>query len=703
VKKQNKLWRLFPAVALVFFSSALWAQSADSTQTNAGQRAYITGGDDVNAINAASEFRIGIHAYNRYAFNEAIQSFERALAFRPGEAVIMDWLGKAYYRSGFENTALRQWRAAAEAYGINTGPGIVVGNRIETVTNRRILLPTANDDVRYIESGRYPGRYEENVIYRQPTSVLPHNDGSAWVVAYGSNEIVRIDVNGIVKDRKRGPLNGFDRPYDLVRGSGGRMYLTEYRGGRVSILSPDGDWQGYIGSRGISQGMFVGPQNIAADEDGYIYVVDFGNQRISKFDPDGLFVLSFGRKGAFFPGFLSPTGIAARDGKIYIADSAAKRIYTFDPNGNYLGVFVEGLTGPESLRFLSDGKLLAADTNRILLIDPDTAIIRELGLAGNPKTRIVCADMDTNGNLLAANFALGEVTVLSRFDDLASGLFVQIERVYSDKFPGVTAEIRVEDRLRRPIVGLEGRNFYLSEGGRQVSEMVFLQPAYKVNRADISILVERSPQTGRLRDDLAVAARDINAALSGADALGSSGKIVSLVSAGEQPVRERHENALETAARGRQQDYTPNWRLDLGLRLAATDLLTAEKKRSVIYVGTGAPGAMAFEQYSLSEMAMYLANNAIIFNAVIIGSNTPSEEIRYLCRETGGKVLALYRPQGVREMIESLAVTPSGLYSISYKSLLPTDFGRSWLPIEAEVYLMERSGRDTSGYFPPLE
>ncbi|MDR2923270.1 MAG: NHL repeat-containing protein [Treponema sp.] len=701
MKKQSILRPL--AAALLLLPSLLAAQSADSGQADSLQRAYITGGEDINAINAAAEFRVGIHAYNRYAFNEAILSFERALAFRPGEAIIMDWLGKAYYRSGFENTALRQWRAAADAYGINTGFGMVVGNRIETVTNRRTLLPTADDDVRYVESGRYPGHYENNIYYRQPTSVVPHDDGSAWVVAYGSNEIVRIDVNGIIKDRKRGPPNGFDRPYDLVRGAGGRMYVTEYRGGRVSILSPQGDWQKYIGSKGVGQGMFVGPQNIAADEDGYIYVVDFGNQRISKFDPDGVFVLSFGKKGAFFPGFLSPTGIAARNGKIFIADSVAKKIYIFDPNGNYLGVLVEGLTGPESIRFLSDGKLLAADTNRILLIDPDSAIIRELGLAGNPKTRIVCADMNSNGSILAANFALGEVAVLSRFDDLASGLFVQIERVYTDKFPSVTAEIRVEDRLRRPIVGLDGRNFLLSENGRTVSEQTFLQPAYRVNRADISILMERSPQTSRLRDDLAVAARDINSAL------GSRGKIVSFISAGEQPVRERHENALETAARGRQQDYSPRWRLDLGLRLAATDLLSAEKKRSVIYVGSGAPGSLAFEQYSLSEMAAYMANNAIIFNAVIVGNTAdsaapPSEEIRYLCRETGGKALVLYRPQGIREMIENLSFTPSGLYSISYKSLLPTDYGRNWLPIEAEVQLMQqRSGRDTSGYFPPLE
>jgi len=668
-----------------------------SAQEDGERRGYVTGGADINAINAAEEFRIGIHAYNRYAFNEAILSFERALAFRPGEAIIMDWLGKAYYRSGLENTALNQWRAALDAYRRNSGPGMVIASRIETVANRRLLFPIANDDVRYIESGRYPGRYEDNVLYRQPTAILPHSDGSAWVVAYGSNELVRIDVNGIVKDRKRGPINGFDRPYDLVQGAGGRMYLSEYRGGRISMLNAQGDWQGYIGSKGLGQGNFVGPQNLAVDEDGYLYVVDYGNQRVSKFDLDGVFVLSFGAKSALFPGFTSPTGIAARGGRVFIADSAAKSIYVFDPNGNYLGLLIDSLTGPESLRFLSDGRLLAADTNRVLLIDTDSAIVRELGVAGNPKTRIVGADIDSNGNLLAANFAAGEVLVLTRFDDLASGLFVQIERVYADQFPQVTVEIRVEDRLRRPIVGLDGLNFFLSEGGRAVGNQVFLLPAYRINRADVSVLFERSPLTTGLRDDFAAAIRDIN------DALGSQGQILSVISAGEQPQRERHENALAAAARGNAAQYTNRWRFDLGLRLAATDLLPGEKKRSVVYVGSGSLGELAFEQYSLSEMAAYLANNAIVFNAILVGGAEASEEIRYLCRETGGKAIPLYRPEGIKEIIENLAFLPNGLYSLRYRSSLPTDYGRAWLPVEAEVYLMERSGRDSSGYFPPLE
>jgi len=67
-----------------------------------GDSRFVTGGNDSDAIEAAGEFRVGIQAYNRYAFNEAILSFERALSFRPGEAIILDWLGRAYYRSGLE-------------------------------------------------------------------------------------------------------------------------------------------------------------------------------------------------------------------------------------------------------------------------------------------------------------------------------------------------------------------------------------------------------------------------------------------------------------------------------------------------------------------------------------------------------------------------------------------------------------------------
>lgn len=673
----------------------LHAQEGDVIRTGGP-----TGGTGAAALSAAEAFRLGVHAYNRFAYNEAILSFESALSYRPGEALILDWLGRSYYRSGMEETALRQWRAALDIYGRNSGAGMLLGSRIETVANRRFLLPIADDGIRYVESGRYPGKFEEIVLYRQPTSLLPNRDGSVWVVAYGSNELVRIDVNGVIRERRRGPLNGFDRPYDMARGIDGRYYVSEYRGGRISILDSRGNWQAYIGSKGLGSGQFVGPQNLTIDEDGYLYVVDYGNRRISKFDPDGAYIISFGHRSAGFSGMLSPTGITSGAGKIFIADNAANAIYTFDPNGNYLGrLAVEGLKSPESLRFISNGMIIVSDGNRILLVEPEAAIVRELGLAGNDKVRVTCADMDSNGNLLAAKFSVGEVSVLTRFDDIASGFFVQIRNVNAERFPSVTVEFTVEDRMRRPILGLDTNNFLLTEGGSVTSDQVLLLPGHRYTNADISLLIERSPQTAGMRDELTAAARDINRALQ--EMNGS--KIISVVSASTQPRREQYSSSLENAVRGTADSYNPRWRFDQGLRLAATDLLTGSPKRSVVYIGTGKVGDLAFEQYSLSELASYLANNGVVFNAVLLGTEPASAEIAYLCRETGGRAMQLYRPRGIGELIKSTADIPSPLYSYTFNSKMPTDFGRAWLPIEIEVYLLERSGRDSTGYFPPLQ
>lgn len=654
---------------------------------------------DVNTLYARDEFRVGVQAYNRFAFNEAILSFEQALAYLPGEPLLLDWLGRAYYRSGLEATALSVWTNSAQAYGVSSPESILLRSRIETVRNRRSLLPLVEDNAHYVASGRYPGRSGSMVYFKQPTSVLPLDDGSAWVVAYGSNELVRIDINGVIRQRARGPINGFDRPYDIVRGLDGRIYVSEFRGGRVSILSANGEWLSYIGSKGWDNGMFVGPQNLAIDEEGYLYVVDYGNRHISKFDPDGGFILSFGTRTALFSGLLSPTGIAVKDGMVYVADNATRQIYRFDRNGIYQDVFIkEGLAGPESLRFLPDGALLVADTNRILVIEIHSAFIRELGMAGNSSVRIVGADMDKNGNVLAANFQGDEVLVITRLNDMAAGLFVQIDRVVSSSFPTVMLEVTVQDRLRRPIVGLDARNFLLSEEGRTVIEQKFIGAGYRANTADISVLMERSNLTLDAQFDMEVALRDIRANL--------SGNLVSLISAGEQPVKEHvSELAAEiaSAARGNPASYSRKWRFDLGLRLAATDLLPMEKKRAVVFVGSGNLGEFAFEQYSLSELASYLANNGIIFYAIILGGNQAGEELRYLCNQTGGEVLSLYQPQGIGPVIRNIAATPSGTYILSYRSQLSTDFGRAYLPVEAEVYLIERSGRDSTGYFSPLE
>ncbi|GHU26203.1 hypothetical protein FACS1894172_18260 [Spirochaetia bacterium] len=658
---------------------------------------------------ASEEFRIGVQAFNRFAYNEAILSFERALAFAPNEALYHDWLGRAYYRSGLEGTALSQWQAASTGYDPQSLEYLLTRSRIETVQNRRGIIPLIGEVGRYVEVGHFPGSFEEISYFKQPTGLLPLEDGSTWIVAYGSNEIVRVNVNGIILDRKRGPINGFDRPYDIVRGIDGRLFLSEYRGGRVSVLTSAGDWQSYIGSKGIGEGQFVGPQNLAVDEEGYVYVVDYGNRRVSKFDPDGTFILSFGTKNPDFSGFVSPTGIAARNGRIYVADSAAKRIVIFDRNGSYRGILVStGLNGPESLRFLPDERLLIADSNRLLAVDLNTAIVTELGLTGSSRVRITNAASAVNGTILTANFAGNEVSVMTGIDNMASGLFVQIDRIVSDAFPTITVDISVQDRLRRPIVGLNDSNFVLTEKGGVVADQKFLGSGSLSTESDIAIVLERSEKTALLAEEVASALRDIDT--------NNNGRIVSVISAGIQPVKERIDGAasgdmvgtlsqpgIRALSQGNPAVFSPRWRLDLGIRLAATELLSGSRKRAVVLVSSGAIGELSFDQYNLSELTAYLLNNDIALYTIVVGGRPAGNEIQYLCTQTGGQFLSLYQNEGIGPALQSISRRASGSYQFSYQSQLQTDFGRAYLPVEVEVYLLERSGRDSTGYFPPLE
>ena len=98
-----------------------------------------------------------------------------------------------------------------------------------------------------------------------------------------------------------------------------------------------------------------------------------------------------------------------------------------------------------------------------------------------------------------------------------------------------------------------------------------------------------------------------------------------------------------------------------------------------------------------------MANNGIAFYTVLIGSDRADKELEYLCDQTGGKVLRLYQNEGIGRTLQQIRQNPSGSYTLQYRSQLSNDFGRAFLPVETEVYLLERSGRDALGYFAPLQ
>lgn len=645
---------------------------------------------------AAQEFRLGVQAYYKGAFNEAILQFEKALSYLPNDNLILEWLGNAYYRAGMEGSALSYWNiCAGNGYG-----GLLLQNKIEIVRERRVTGDSSEKNIKLSETGTFQGNFNNNQIFSGPVSVLPNMDGSFWITAYNSNELVLINLNGKILDRITGPINGFDSPLDIIRMSDGNMLVSEVAGDRLALLNSKGHFIKYIGSKGRGLGQMVGPQYIALDSLERIYVTDYGNRRVDVFDKEGNPLYFFGGKQMGFSGLKGPTGIIIVDDRVFVADDDTGCIYEFDRSGNYIGELVEPgrLNHPEALKRWQNSIILC-DKNKILSVDLDTGALYEYANTGNAPSRITAAAADVNNNVLVTDFTANEVYVMSKMQELVGGLFVQIENVDASKFPNVTVEVKVENRHRQPVVGLSEENFYFLENRRPVSNLKFIGSAANNTYGDLTLIIDRSNKTKEYKTEIETAVREIVASMKGTGTL-------RIVSAGSVPVTEyigspdRLGNFSLDALKN---PYTNNVSTDLALRLAANDLIPAAKKRGIIYITEGTASYSAFDNYNISEITAFLNNNCIDFSIIQLAQQAVDSEYGYLIDNTCGELYYVYRPEGLSGIYNDFINIPQGVYQLSFTSALPTNFGEKFLPMEVEVYLLNRSGRAETGYFAPLQ
>ncbi|UTC66073.1 MULTISPECIES: hypothetical protein [unclassified Treponema] len=672
-------------ISLILFTFPIFSQDKSFTDAPSSSDKRV----------ASEEFRRGVQAYYRGTFNEAILLFEKALSYLPGEALILDWLGKAYYGSGVEGAALTQWEfAEASGYG-----GMLLKNKIEVLKESRSLTPYSSDNITYVENSSFNSKNGNVQLFRQPLSIAAIADGSFWMTAYGSNELLHFNVNGIILDRTRGPIQGFDRPFDVIALSDGNLLVSEFAADRLSLLDKNGSFIKSFGKRGLGNGEFIGPQFLAEDDYGNIYVCDFGNARIAVFSSAGEPLFTFGKKNGLFGGFTAPSGLAIVDGLVYVADAVKGAVYTFDTAGNFVqSLLPEGtLKQIESLREWN-GNLVASAGNKVYLIDIAFSTVSELMSLGNAPTKITAAVPDVNGSLLLIDHKNQTVEITSRINELAGGLFVLIKKVYSDKFPEVLVEISVQNRDGKPIVGLTQDNFILTEGHRPVADYSLTGSSYLNETCDIVVIVERSPNSLKEKTLIETALKEI------AEAMQGRGKI-GLISASSIPVLEGKFSPADliTLPNRIKAHASPDWKFDLALRLAVGELINAEQKRAVLFLNLSDPNSDNFKQYNLNDLAAYMKNNNVHFYSINLKQGAPASEMSYLAKKTDGKTSYIYAEKGLKPIIDDIIDKPIGMYQLKYTSTMPTDFGRAFLPVEVEVQLLKRSGRDEIGYFAPLE
>lgn len=649
---------------------------------------------DMDRIEAEEEFRFGVRAFHNGRYNDAILSFSRSLSFNPENMRTRYWLGRAYYFAGFVDAALNQWQ-----YIVDAGAGDAQLRALLDIVNaRQGVVPELYEPGEWAVMSELEGVQGESAVFRRPVSIEPREDGSFYVTSFAGQEVILLNANGVLEQRLRGGLAGFDQPFDLVQ-QDGVLFVSEFGGDRVSKVNMRGNKMLTFGGAGTEEGNLLGPQYLATDGQRFIYVSDWGNARICKYDFDGEFVQCFGATAqGEFSGLEEPTGIAWMDGRLFVVDAADGDLHVFDGSGNHLrSVSGLGLSSPEKLTVIGDGELLIADGSQLLRIDPVEEVLHEVSDVAGSSDRVTSGVIDANGNLLVTDFDENKLYFLSRVPNLYSGLHVQIERVVADNFPEVYIDLAVENRLGDPIVGLDETNFFVTEDGRQVGGPELIAAAHAIDRSQIALLLDKSPAMARQREAMVEAAAQLASA---------ANTDLRVVSAGVSPVLEAPAGSSSgrvAAEAASPQGFSPEWSFDRGLYFSATSLLDTREHRAIVFVTDGQLGQAAFQNYGLQELSALLRNNHIRLYVVYVAQGQRHDALEFLSSESGGESMFLYQDDGIRSIADDAVARPSGRYTLRVTSGSATDFGRAYIPLEVEAYLIRRSGRDEAGYFGPRE
>ena len=150
-------------------------------------------------------------------------------------------------------------------------------------------------------------------------------------------------------------------------------------------------------------------------------------------------------------------------------------------------------------------------------------------------------------------------------------------------------------------------------------------------------------------------------------------------------------------------DYSDDWRFDQGVRLAASQLVSARARRALVFLSTGSLGRDPYSQYSLMELAQYLRNNDVSFHVLQIGAEPPHPDLEFLAQRTGGSVHSVEGPRRTRPVADAVKAWVPPLYTLRYNTTTDGDFGRAYIDLQIDVTQQRRSGRDESGYYAPRQ
>ncbi len=654
---------------------------------------------DINKYKSEKNFKNGVYYYNETKFLAAIEYFIKALEYNPEFYPAKIWLGKAYYKAGYIDNAIEEWKEAVNSGGADN----FIREKLNNIFFRLGNPLKFNFVNSYIHLKTISGYRYDSKRFIQPIGVYVDYNNDIYVEGLASGFIVKLNQNGDLLKTISGGKKGFKMPFGFAVDNDDNIIVSDVKTDYVQKLDKNGKGIWIIGGSGTKEGKFLGPEGVAVDSDNNIYVVDTGNCRVQKFDSDGNFLMQFGNRGEDEGEFLKPSGIAVdKFNNVYVSDAVLKNIQKFDSDGNFIDYFdkkkfnyVRKIKIDKDFFFIPDGYNGAYIYNFL----KDTWFNLKTWNYNKESFKYVSdIYLAKDESLYITDFYKNTVEVFVPEKYKYSNLDLDIEYVDTLNYPRVVVYASVYKKDGRPVAGLTKENFKVKELGVPIFPIALKNSIYNEEQIKTIFLVEKSDKMKKFTDELITAAdyfmKDI---YKNKDLI----KVVNFhkvmwTGMDYTYKKLRIDNVLKSDNYYRIKDVS------LPLYKSITELMNKHSRKAVIFFTTGDYDMEKnFRKYEWQVCMNYAKNNHV---PVFIINFTKNNEtaLREIAETTGGKYYYFFKDiNKIKKIRNTAAKIPVNQYIIIYETVQDRKFKDTWREIEVRVNYNKLTGVDKTGYFVP--
>jgi outer membrane protein assembly factor BamB len=645
---------------------------------------------------ARNYFKQGLHYLHNYQYTAAKDSFTQSLAIMDDFKLARKYLSDAYFLNGEWQESLNELEIIEASGKINQ----IWKNRSE-ILRLYIAGIGKNDSLTFYK--HLSGDFSRGFRFRNPTDILFDNEGNIFILSFDTANIIKLDTNGFPVGNFKGSLGrSFEGPLFFTYHND-LIYISDFKSDRIYVMNTNGYFQERFSGIGKEGGKFYGPTGIAVSQDNHLFVADSGNNRIQKLNLNGKFISEFGMEGR---GKLKmPSGICFQNEKLYVADKGNKRLVVFDEEGNFIKEITHAsIKVPRSIKFYKKRMYVADEESGLLIYNFDSDKWTKITNFRDETAKYVKllrsfnSAYDDTGSLYSIDYDRHRVDIFAPKNTLNSNLNVLIERVELNRFPEVSLFIRVRNRSKQDLTGINRAAFRVIEN-ENVYPLVGLTKMKQFNEnISVSMIYENSKMMTEFN-------KNIDSVLSSFFSSMTVKDKVEVIRAGKdaEKVYNFGYSPLDIFAKIRKSSNPENF-INLGKSLfqGIGDVIPEIGPKAVVLIVSGENLQNSFNQYSIQRNLQYANAHSIpIYILSLTDEGEMASIYKDMANRTGGKFIKIPGSQDETKLYEMIQSKKDKRYLITYKSKLNPDLTGRYIDLEVTSFYRDIIGKAQSGFFVP--